>query len=234
MQKSLLEQLILANQHARLTYIALSASGPQKIQAAKKLHKFREDNWDKINIHWYNLFRLEANFGDTTGGRMAEKLKKYSDGRHIGLNWTLIPDPDKVGDKEKWYLRRPQNKLSSAVRIDAGWETPGKLASEKFRKFIKNYDGDGWYYVQLAIPSEWKGKEVYLLFAGADESAWVYCNGKFSGSRVSKGGDDWKKSFEIRIDQQINWNKKRQSIVVKVNDRAGQGGIYRPVVMAAK
>ena len=233
-QKSLLEQLILANQHARLTYIALSASGPQKIQAAKKLHKFREDNWDKINIHWYNLFRLEANFGDTTGGRMAEKLKNFSDGRHIGLNWTLIPDPDKVGDKEKWYLRRPQNKLSSAVRIEAGWETPGKLASEKFRKFIKNYDGDGWYYVQLAIPSEWKGKEVYLLFAGADESAWVYCNGKFSGSRVSKGGDDWKKSFEIRIDQQINWNKKRQSIVVKVNDRAGQGGIYRPVVMAAK
>ena len=233
-QKSLLEQLLLSNLHARMTYHALSASGPAKIQAAKKLHNFREENWDKINMHWYNLFRIEAGFGDTTGGRMAEKLKKYADGRHTGLNWKLVPDPDKVGDKEQWYLKAPKDRLSALVRVENGWENPGSLASEKFRNFIKNYDGDGWYYTQLAIPPQWKGKEVYLLFAGVDESAWVYCNGKLSGSRVSTHGDDWKKSFDIRIDQNIDWSKKKQNITVKVNDRSGQGGIYRPVVIAVK
>ena len=233
-QKSLLEQLLLSNHHARLTYQALSASGPSKIQTAKTLHKFREDNWDKINMHWYNLFRIEANFGDTTGGRMAEKLRHFSDGRHLTLHWYLVPDPDKKGDSEKWFLKMPQNKLKGRVRIESGWETPGKMASAQFSEFMKNYDGDGWYFVNFTVPEKWKGKEIYLLFAGVDESAWVYCNGKFSGSRVSQSGDDWKKSFEIRIDQQINWQIKNQRLTVKVNDKAGQGGIYRPVIIAAK
>ena len=108
------------------------------------------------------------------------------------------------------------------------------MASAQFSEFMKNYDGDGWYYVNFTVPEKWKGKEIYLLFAGVDESAWVYCNGQFSGSRVSQSGDDWKKSFEIRIDQQINWQIKNQRLTVKVNDKAGQGGIYRPVIIAAK
>ena len=232
--KAMVEELVLANTHARLSYYAMAAKGQAKLPAARKLHDFRQANWDKINMHWYNLFRIEAGFGDTTGGRMAEKLKKYADGRHTGLNWNLIPDPDKVGDKEQWYLKAPKGRLSSLVRVENGWEIPGKLASEKFRNFIKNYDGDGWYYTQLVIPADWKGREVYLLFSGVDESAWVYCNGKPCGSRVSTHGDDWKKSFDIRIDQNIDWSKKKQNITVKVHDRNGQGGIYRPVVIAVK
>ena len=67
-----------------------------------------------------------------------------------------------------------------------------------------------------------------------DESAWIYLNGKFCGERLYKEENDWKKSFEIRIDQNIDWNRKTQDLIVKVRDIGGQGGIWRPVVLAAE
>jgi hypothetical protein len=99
---------------------------------------------------------------------------------------------------------------------------------------LKNYNGIAYYGQQLSIPKEWKGKEIYVIFGAVDESAWVYLNGKFCGERVYKHSDDWKKPFEIRIDQNIDWSKKSQSLVVKVRDVAGQGGIWRPVVLTAE
>lgn len=233
-QRALLEHQLRVNTHARLTYYALSSSGAKKLQAAKKLHRFREENWEKINMNWFTLFRLEANFGDTTGGRVAEKLRNYADGKYMSLHWYLTVDPDKKGDREKWYLKRPKTALTSRVRIDSGWENPGKAASASFKSYIKNYDGDGWYSLSFNVPAAWKGKQVWLLFSGVDESAWVYCNGKLCGSRVSKGGDEWKMPFDIRIDEQIDWNRKNQQLTVKVRDVGGQGGIYRPVMIAVK
>ena len=99
---------------------------------------------------------------------------------------------------------------------------------------MKNYDGIGWYALRLAGPKAWKGKKICLLFGAVDESAWVYLNGKYCGERVFKDPDDWKRSFAIRIDQNINWNSRWQTIVVKVRDTNGQGGIYRPVTLAAE
>ena len=49
------------------------------------------------------------------------------------------------------------------------------------------------------------------------------------GFRIFKDPDDWKKSFVIRIDQNIDWKKRSQQLLVRVEDKGGMGGIWRPV-----
>ena len=51
---------------------------------------------------------------------------------------------------------------------------------------------------------------------------------------VQKDLNDWKKAFSIRIDENIDWEKKDQSLVVKVQDARGQGGIWQPVVLGCR
>ena len=235
-QKALLEQLILANYHARLTYRAMSATGQAKLPAAQKLHTFRQQNWDKINMNWYKLFGIEAGFGDVTGGKLAARMGRFSEGKALPLYWFFTPDPKDEGTKNNWHKTTWDEAVSCWEKVvtDAGWEQPGRFAHPAMQKFIKNYDGIGWYSLGINIPANWKGKKIYLLFAGVDESAWVYLNGKFCGERLYKDADDWKRAFEIRIDQNIDWSKKTQSVIVKVRDVGGQGGIWRPVVLTAE
>ena len=235
-QRELLEQLLLSNQHARLTYLAIAAKGANKLPAAKKLHDFREANWDKVNMYWHRLFNIEAGFGDVTGGKLAGTLKNFSQGTALSEYWFFAPDPKNEGEKLNWKntLFTEAEACWERVCITTGWENPGRYAHPGLRKFMKNYDGIGWYALRLAVPKEWKGKKICLLFGAVDESAWVYLNGKYCGERVFKDPDDWKKSFSIRIDQNINWNNRWQTIVVKVRDTNGQGGIYRPVTLAVE
>jgi len=235
-QKALLEQLILSNYHARLTYRAMAASGQAKLPAAQKLHTFRQQNWDKINMNWYRLFSIEAGFGDVTGGKLAARMGRFSEGKALPLHWFFTPDPKDEGTKNNWHKTTYDEAASCWEKVvtDAGWEQPGRLAHPAMRKFMEKYDGIGWYSLGINIPANWKGKKIYLLFAGVDESAWVYLNGKFCGERIYKEEDDWKRAFEIRIDQNVDWSKKIQSVVVKVRDIGGQGGIWRPVVLTAE
>jgi hypothetical protein len=235
-EKALLEQLLLSNQHARLTYHALSAAGQAKLPAAKKLHTFRQQNWDKVNMHWYRLFNIEAGFGDVTGGKLFGSLGRFSEGKALPVYWFFTPDPKDEGTKSNWHKTTAAEAAVcwDRVRTDNGWEMPGHFAPAAMKKFMKEYNGIGWYSLPLQVPPRWKGKKIYLLFAGVDESGWIYLNGKLCGERIFKEENDWKRSFEIRIDQNIDWSKKSQDLVVKVRDIGGQGGIWRPVVLVTE
>ena len=234
--KAMVEELVLANIHARLSYNAMAAKGQAKLPAARKLHDFRQANWDKINMNWYFLFNIESSFGDVTGGKLAASMGRFSEGKALPLYWYFTPDPKEEGTKNNWQ-NTSWNEASicwDRIKTDSGWEFPGTYAPDAMKKFLAKYDGTGWYSLGLQIPANWKGKKIYLLFAAVDESAWIYLNGKLCGERIYKHEDDWKKAFEIRIDQNIDWNQKVQSLIVKVHDQGGQGGIWRPVVLTAE
>ena len=66
------------------------------------------------------------------------------------------------------------------------------------------------------------------------DAAWVCLNGKLCGSNVYKLPDDWQTLFGIRVAPAVDWSKKEQSLVVKVEDESGLGGIWRPVMPAVK
>ena len=187
-------------------------------------------------MNWYRLFLIESNFGDLTGGRLAAALESFSEGRALTVRWFFRPDPKNDGDKLNWkdtsFVKA--EKEWTKIHITSGWENPGNYTDPAMREMMANYNGIGWYALRLAVPKKWQGKQIYLRFGAVDESAWIYLNGKFCGERIFKDPDDWKKSFSIRIDQNIDWSRKYQSLVVKVQDTAGQGGIWQPVMMGCK
>ena len=235
-QKAHLEQLLLANKHARLTYHAMSAQGKAKPRAAVELLKFRRANKEKLNINWARLTFLEMSFGDATGTKAAYLLSSYNDFEPTSVAWHFLPDPKKEGENKKWF-NTPWNVMRknwTKIRVDAPWENQKKHPDPAFRKMMENYNGWGFYGMNLRIDPKWQGKEVSLLFGAVDESAWVWVNGKFAGKRLFAKESDWQTPFTINITDQIDWSKKAQTVVVKVEDTFGQGGIWRGVLLVVK
>ena len=235
-QKRHLEQLLLANAHARLTYRAMAAQGKAKARAAVALLKFRRANMNKLNLNWERLSNLEIGFGDATGTKAACLLSDYDDFEETSVSWYFTPDPRNEGEKEKWELTEMHEMRNTwtRIRVDTQWENQKKHAEENFRKLMENYDGFGYYGLNLAVNPKWQGKEVSLMFGAVDESAWVWVNGKFSGKRLYVKDPDWSTPFAIDITDQIDWKKKRQTVVVKVEDKNGAGGIWRGVMLVVR
>ena len=235
-QKRHLEQLLLANTHARYTYLAMAAKGKAKARAAVALLKFRRANKDKLNINWERLSGLEIKFGDATGTKAAQLLSNYDDFAETSVSWHFSPDPRNVGEKEKWEQTSfdKMRKNWTRIRIDTQWENQKRHPDAKFRKLMENYNGYGYYGMRLTINPKWKGKEISLMFGAVDESAWVWVNGKYAGKRLYVRDPDWSTPFAINITDQINWNLKRQTVVVKVHDSNGAGGIWRGVMLVVR
>ena len=86
----------------------------------------------------------------------------------------------------------------------------------------------------MRIDPAWKGKEISLVFGAVDESAWGWVNGKFAGKRLYINDSDWKTPFAIPITDVIDWDRKQQTVPVRVLDTNGAGGIWRPVMLAVR
>ncbi|MBP5639904.1 MAG: DUF4838 domain-containing protein [Victivallales bacterium] len=236
-QRMRMERLKLANMHARLTFNAIAAKGDQKTAAAVKLFKFRVTNKDTLNMNWSRLFFLERSFGDIAGIGIAQHIGDYQMARTQPLRWFFMPDVDQVGDKEQWQNYN-MNQIKTTwymALIDRSWENQPQVGTpEGLFNLLKNYDGIGYYALDIAIPPEWMGKEIALVIGAADESAWIFVNGINCGDHIYKNDKDWQTPFTIPITNAVNWDQPKQTVVVKVEDRAGQGGLWRPVILVAK
>ena len=123
------------------------------------------------------------------------------------------------------------------MATNRGWENPHKhykIITKEIRKQTANYDGIAWYALDTKILPELKGREIFLYFQAVDESCQIYVNGKKVGEHLFVNDDDWRTPFSIRIDQAIDWTKKTQKIVVRVQDTNGQGGIWKRVYIVSK
>ena len=231
-QKARLEKLKRVHLHGRLTLRALTAKPAEKFSTGKALLKFRIDNWDKLNMSFFNLYHIEGQYGDVTNIQLATLLNAYKEGLPARFIWYFTIDPkQELLKNEVWKQPFKQIYKWGPVRLDAPWEQQSKKLkiSPEMRETLKTYDGNAWYDTSLDVPARWKGKEEYVAFGAVDESAWIYLNGKLCGTRIFKDPDDWKKSFVIRIDQNIDWKKRSQQLLVRVEDKGGMGGIWRPV-----
>ena len=236
-QKKRLAKLALANVHARLTFRALVASSEEKLRVAKELLDFRIKHWDNLNMSFYNLYDVEGEVGDVTGIKRAAMLGNYEEGHQLRIYWYFTTDPKKELTRQEVWKQPFKNVYKwYALRLDSAWEqqNSNKNLPAKVRAELKNYNGVGWYALPLEVPAKWQGKEIALIFGAVDESAWVYLNGKFCGSQIYKGGDDWKKPFTIPITGQIDWKKGKQHLFVRVDDNGGLGGLWRPVILVCR
>jgi hypothetical protein len=232
-----LETLILSNKHAVLQAEVLHAPLAEKLSANKKLLAFRIDNKDKLNILWHNLLAKEKKY-DLTGMDAALQFKDYFYAKELPQKWYFEPDPEDIGEKEKWFNYSNARIVATweQVPINSPWENFLTTAGvpEKLVTFMQNYNGSAWYALRVAIPPALKGKQLFLHIGAIDETGKIYVNGKLLHTRLHLKPDDWKSSFKVDITDQINWQKKYADVVIKVMDKSGQGGMWKPVWLISK
>ncbi len=240
-EKVRLTQLQLANEHARLMYLAVVAKPENKGEFAETLTAFRLAHKDELPLQWVQVIGYEIGNGDLTGLRIGKEMQGYlKPWLPTELFWKFRLDPANVGEAEAWQ-KLPWESLTAwhSFRTDRTWEQqfefdePHNLPEETAR-VIFTYDGIGWYATRHAIPADWKGRRIFLRFGAVDESCWVYVNGELAGEHIYTNANDWKTPFEIQIDKQVNWNAPLQQVTVRVEDRGGMGGIWRPVWIVSK
>lgn len=230
-ERARIEQLKLANEHARLFFNAVAKktdADSLKLLAFREKHKIPPLPWN------------EQYYGDVCGIKRVMNFRDYRPPYlKTPLFWDFKLDPENRGMKEKWYENTPAQvrRWGAVMCTNTPWETPHKhykQVSAEIRKQTAQYDGIAWYGTQVKIPDDWKDRKVYLYFGAVDESCWIYVNGKDAGERVFKKNNDWSTPFTIEITPVIDWNKPEQNIIVRVEDKFGQGGIWKPVWVVSK
>ena len=132
-----------------------------------------------------------------------------------------------------WHFRFSHEvERNSGMRVDLPhtWNAQDALAG-----IIDYKRGIGNYTRSLEVPSEWKGKRLFLKFEGANSVTHVFINGKHIGEH--RGGYS---AFVFEITEQVKYGAKN-TLLVRVNngeqldvmplvgDFNFYGGIYRDV-----
>ena len=188
---------------------------------------------NKYYTEFHNqIHRCQHFFANQNGTPLSDQSVRRMINKYCSL---AAIEPAKVGDKEKWQNTSLHEMVYvwDKISVNTGWENQ-KGIHPKMQKFLAKYDGIGYYGIGVKIPQSWKGKKISLLFGSVDESAWVYVNGKLCGTHIYTLPDDWQTPFAISIEQAVDWSKPEQTIIVKVEDNGGQGGIWRPVMLVVK
>ena len=136
--------------------------------------------------------------------------------------WLFRKDPKRVGAKEKWFA--PGGKTEGWQRLSTHdfWDTAAGVG----------YEGDGWYAVDLVIPSV-EGKRVKLVFGAVDENYTLWVNGKYVSNNLDAGTTMWDKPVTIDITDYYEPGEANH-IVVRVKNTLRAGGIWKPVRIVAE
>lgn len=127
--------------------------------------------------------------------------------------WLFCKDPNKIGEEKKWFVPGKE---------DTSWKP---LTT---RTFWPEYIGDGWYAVDVVIPSG-ADEKVWLVFGAIDENYTLWINGEYIGDNVGTPGEMvWDKVVAEEITGKYKPGKNNH-IVVRVNNTAAAGGIWKPV-----
>jgi hypothetical protein len=143
--------------------------------------------------------------------------------------WQVRLDRDRVGEAQGWFGAGAPADGWSKYRTDlgVGWEDQGYPGT----------DGDGWFRCQLTVPGTLNRPYRYLFFAACDEEAWVWLDGAPAGERTAASTGSrpevlWLEPFALEAGRALTPGTTH-SLVVRVRDNGGMGGIYLPVFAVA-
>ena len=108
--------------------------------------------------------------------------------------WQFRPDPESVGEQQRWYGASVP--FEAEVRVPGAWGAQGVgTPTDKVRH---HYVGKGWYRRSALIPEAWSGKRLFLTVGGVHRYARVWVNGAFLGEQVG-----YLSAFEHEITQHV-------------------------------
>ncbi len=132
-------------------------------------------------------------------------------------HWMFRKDPDKVGEAQKWFTEPPSGPLWSAVSTFDFWD----------KSLGTSYYGDGWYAVDVVVPPV-QEKKAWLHFGAVDENYTLWLNGERIGDNLTAGTIMWDQPVSAEITGKLK-DGQANHIVVRVNNTANAGGIWKPV-----
>ena len=135
--------------------------------------------------------------------------------------WKFALDPEDKGIDEGWYKKDFNDEEWDNIKVPDKWESQGYTQKLTDIKAGVPYNGYAWYRKKIFIPSEWKGKKIYIFFGGIDDYDWTFFNGKNIGNT-----EGWKKIRKYRIPKELIKFGAENTIAVRVYDYQGGGGIY--------
>ena len=143
--------------------------------------------------------------------------------------WMFRRDPLDLGVKERWFGTDLSETEWSPMTVPSFWDE---------NEAVGEYLGDAWYRITFKVPAEWKGKPLCLFFGSIDEQAWVYVNGVLVREHTiaSEGkpvGSLWEDPFVAEVPPDKLKYGDNNVLAVRVNNSAGPGGIWRPVLGCA-
>jgi len=131
--------------------------------------------------------------------------------------WLFRKDPEKIGESEKWF--------SPTTKKDPPAWRP--ISTHQF--WESGYTGYGWYAVDIPIPKT-GDRRVWLHFGSVDENYMLWINGHYVADNMDAGPGVWNVPVEAEITGKFVQGESNH-IVVRVNNTAAAGGIYKPVTV---
>ncbi len=151
-------------------------------------------------------------------------------GERLPDPWKFAWDPDKVGTQQRWFAPDFDASAWEDINTVQPWEQqePGRKWKEAHRV---DYDGVAWYRTTFAVKATDKARQVRLVFGAVDEACTVWLNGQPILERpypYQGNTDSWREAFEVDVTTQVRFDGPNV-LVVRVEDNAGAGGIWKPV-----
>ena len=138
--------------------------------------------------------------------------------------WRFRTDADDAGSAGNW--QDPSLDVAQApwrdLRAGSHWENQGDD--------LKHFTGVAWYRVDIEVPADWNGLPARVVFDGVDDSFHCWCNGELVGTFGDPATQTtiWLQRQVAELGQTLRAGQ-RNTLVLRVVDHAGAGGLWKPV-----
>ena len=140
--------------------------------------------------------------------------------------WRFRIDPKDAGLAAGF--EKPATDVSGwrTIRAGAHWEGLGEDQGTS----LEHYDGVAWYRVDVDVPASFAEHDSRVVFEGIDDSAIVWLD----GAEVGRFGDPATRKtvwLERSVAVLGRLAPGRHTLVARVVDHAGAGGLWKPVYL---
>lgn len=173
-----------------------------------------------------------------------------SDMVNLAGTWNFKPDPQNVGEKEKWFEQTLPHKITlpgsmtengfgddispttqwTGEIVDRSWFTgsrfdkyrqPGNVKVPFWLTPVKHYVGPAWYQKKVSIPKNWTGKQIVLFLERCHWTTQVWVDAKMVGKQNSLSiPHEYDLSEELTSDEHTVTIRVDNSIKIAVGNNA--------------
>ncbi len=170
--------------------------------------------------HSRNLFRRfvevpAERHDESTGRGQGEIVARFDH------EWDFILDAEQWGRYAGYHLPVDSGANWQRIRTDIPWSRQG----------LHHYYADAWYRQSVVVPAEYEGRDVHVWFAGVNDTADVWINGKYVGG--NHDGAEWDlhafgssfRPFQFDVAGVLRYGSENVVTVLTSRNRTGEVGV---------